>query len=159
MRPFIPYQYAVKTPMAGFASMAQPGVPQFTINVESITYPIGKQIDLLQMNNGSPGVPGLVYVKDFFLFHSTDVNIDRVLWSASEEVTQSSLFSLQLVTKDGEGLSTDNSYNVLPKLSREIIPAVYTPDAGEPVFLRVRSTYQTTQLYVTIEMITSKVAI
>jgi hypothetical protein len=159
MPPFIPYQYAVRTPMAGFQPMAQPSVPQFVINVESITYPIGKQIDLLQMNNGLPGVAGRVYVKDFFLFHSTDVNIDRLLWSASADVLQDKKFSLQLVTTDGEGLSLEQSYSTLAKEGKEIIPAVFTPSQGKPVFLRVQAVYQTTQLYVTIEMVTSKVGI
>jgi hypothetical protein len=159
MAPFVPYQHAVRSPMAGFQPMAQPAVPQFVINVESITYPIGKQIDLLQMNGGSPGVPGRVYVRDFFLFHSTDVNIDRLLWSASNDVAQAYKFSLQLVTTDGEGLSIEQGYATLPKIGKEVIPAVFTPDNGKPVFLRVQSVYQTTQLYVTVEMITSKVGI
>ncbi len=159
IQPFVPYQHAVRSPMAGFQPMMQPAVPQFVINVESITYPIGKQIDLLQMNNGSPGVAGRVYTKDFFLFHSTDVNIDRLLWSASADVAQSVKFSLQMVTENGEGLSQEISYANLPKSGKEIIPAVYTPDAGKPVFLRVQAEYQTTQIYVTVEMITSKVGI
>lgn len=139
--------------------MAQPSVPQFVITVESITYPIGKQIDLLQMNGGSPGVPGRVYLRDFFLFHSTDVNIDRLLWSASDDVAQDNKFSLQLVTTDGEGLSMEQAYSSLPKTGKEIIPAVFTPDQGKPVFLRVQAVYQTTQLYVTVEMVTSKVGL
>ncbi len=159
MPPFIPYQHGVRTPMAGFQPLTQPAVPQFVINVESITYPIGKQIDLLQMNGGSPGVPGRVYQRDFFLFHSTDVNIDRLLWSASADVQQANKFSLQLVTTDGEGLSLEQSYSSLFKTGKEVIPAVFTPDQGKPVFLRVQSVYQTTQLYVTIEMVTSKVGI
>lgn len=155
---FIPYQYQIKAPSQGRYTGGQAAAAeQPQLILDSIIVPVSKTIDLADINDGAAGTPGVVYEHDYFLYHPVDLSIQR-LWLSTEEDTTQQEFSIQLVQRlDGAftELSAAQSYTILPE-EPDFLDSVFAPDGGA-VYLRVRSTYQSTLVYVTLELLTTKV--
>lgn len=156
MTDFIPYEYKIRRPnmMPGTSSGTDgSAAPQLVF--DSIILPLAVTIDLATIAGpGVTGTPGTVYERDYFLFHQEDYAVQSV-WISTDEDTAQTDFAVQLVSEATE-LSEERTYQTLPQ-TPDNFPATIIGDSG-PIYLRVRAAYQSTPLYVTIELLTSKVS-
>ncbi len=155
MTDFIPYEYKIRRPNlqpSTGGSGAGGNVPQ--VIIDSIVIPVSVTIDLSTIAGaGVTGSPGTVYEREYFLYHQEDYAVQGV-WISTDEDTDQSDFAVQLVSATLD-LSEERVYQTLPK-EPDRFDAALIGDGG-PIYLRVRAPYQSTPLYVTIELLTSRV--
>lgn len=156
MTDFIPYEYKIRRPNimpSGGGGGGGAAGPQ--IIIDSIVVPLSVTIDLATIAGpGVTGVAGTIYERDYFLFHQEDYAVQGI-WISTDENTSQDGFSVQLVSEDSD-LSESRHYEVLPK-DPDRFDSTLIGDSGS-IYLRVRAAYQSTPLYVTIELLTSKVS-
>ncbi len=153
---FVPHQYVAKRPtMLPMQAPTGGGQQPPQVVIDSIVVPLSRVIDLSEIAGpGTIGSAGVVYERDYFLYHQLDYAAQALVISTDEDTTQTD-FSIEVVT-GATSLSAERVYEVLPK-TPDRFDVTLIADGDAPVFLRVRSTYQSTLVYVTIELLTSKV--
>lgn len=155
MSDFIPYEYKIRRPNfqpSTGGSGAGGEMPQ--VIIDSIVIPVSVTIDLATIAGpGVTGSPGTVYERDYFLYHQEDYAVQGV-WISTDEDTAQTDFAVQLVSETLD-LTEERVYRTLPK-DPDRFDATLIGDGG-PIYLRVRASYQSTPLYVTIELLTSRV--
>jgi hypothetical protein len=159
---FDPYVYTVPNPRSGAAMPTGPA-PQAPVRAPdqkvSVVTPICREVDLATISGEvDPPVAGTLYTFDYFLCHAVDATIQRVFVSAESAVAQSPSLALALIARSGQevaDLTGDRVYTATP-LETDVIEDAFPPFSGA-LFLRVRGTSQTSRLFITIELLSSKV--
>lgn len=148
MNGFDPYQYRVKVPNRPM-SMGQSAAPaaQEPLVIDSILMPVSKTLDLTLISGGT---------FDYFLLHQLDFSFSRFLLSVAQPVAQTQ-FSVQLIAVLNGAefeLSEERSFEALRQEPAVIESIGSVPEAA--IYARVRTTFQTTLVYVTLELLTSR---
>jgi hypothetical protein len=158
---FNPHVYSVPGPRESLAQPIQqtPQVAQRPREAKtSVVAPISREIDLNEIAGFEVPVPNEVYTRDYFLCHATDAAIQRVILSASERANQVKAMSLQLIAKQGQNVTElvgKRHYSMAP-FDQETIEDTFPSFTGA-LYLRVDAVAQVTLLFVTLEILTSKV--
>lgn len=157
---FVPLQYTIQTPRSGAEPVAAAAATDSKDRRVSILVPITRQIDLWEMSGANAPNPSATYVRDFFLAHWSEATIQRVYISFSRAMRQLALqpFYLQLIVKNGaeESELTDRRQYATLTVETDIVEDVF-PNFTGALFLRVSSASQVASLFVTLEVLSSKV--
>ena len=160
MTSFDPYVYRVSEPRSGVAmpaaSAGAPASAPVQQNV-AVLVPISTVIDLETVSGSTAPVAGVFYTRDYFLSHWTDSTIQRVHISADVAAEQT-FFSLKLVAKNGSeenDITGDRVYTVLPT-DTDTVEDTFPHFTGA-LFMRVYTTSQVARVFVTLEVLSSKV--
>lgn len=157
---FNPYVYTLVQPR-GQMAMPQPSQAaqqqprEVTV---SVVAPLARTIDLSTVSGIETPVAGTLYTRDYFLAHYTAAAIQRVHISSSAAANQSKPLGLRFVAKKGQEvteLTPFRYYGVTPIDTETIDDEL--PQFEGALFLRVRGVSQITELYVTLEVLTSEV--
>lgn len=159
MTSFEPFTYGVQPPRSGVAQQQSAPASAPAERRVSIMVPVSREIDLLDMAGTATPVPGTIYTRDFFLMHQTDAAIQKVQISSDAVAVQSPVMQLQLVAVEGQEeveITGQRVYSVLP-VETEVIEGTFPTFTGA-LFLRVTATSQEGRLFVTLDILSSKVS-
>lgn len=143
---FIPYMPTVQPPMQS----SEMGVSNAAEPTQSVVHPIATVMDL-----GDIPASG---VRDYFLYHPYDGQLENIYVSAPDSVTLSD-FSVQIVQKKGNTLVVEGAISRIGELTVNAQSLMVPSDFGEgAVFARVRSAAIAGQnLFITLHVRTNEI--
>lgn len=151
MTEFVPFPFVPQGPVFRDSPQQQASTPR---RFQAVV-PCARMIRLDEVSGTVVPVPGVVYTFDYFLLHPVEGAIQRIWWSADLSSAQTN-FTVVLVDQDGDKLTEERSFDVLPVVAELLYEQIGAAQV-DGVFLRVSTTSQTANLYVTVELLVAEV--